>query len=77
MDDLDARKCKCKQFVTGESCNECKAGTWNLKQKNPFGCESKKDIFSKFSVGLWIPIIFLNLNCSNTVNTKHKSLGPN
>ena len=58
MDDLDARKCKCKQFVTGESCNECKPGTWNLKQKNPFGCESKQDIFFKFSCRFMNPNYF-------------------
>jgi hypothetical protein len=33
--------CKCKNFVKGEFCNECKEGYWNLTQINPNGCQSK------------------------------------
>ena len=38
---LDDNKCECKPFVTGEFCNECSAGTWNLTQGNPLGCQGK------------------------------------
>ena len=42
---LDSRlkneTCKCKSFVKGEFCNECKEGYWNLTQINPDGCQSK------------------------------------
>ena len=37
----DDETCKCKEFVAGEFCNECKEGYWNLTQKNPDGCQSK------------------------------------
>ena len=38
---LDDETCKCKNFVKGEFCNECKEGYWNLTQINPDGCQSK------------------------------------
>ena len=34
-------KCVCKQFVSGERCNECVSGKWNLTQSNPDGCQCK------------------------------------
>ena len=34
-------QCKCKSHVTGRNCNDCKAGTWNLTQSNPQGCQCK------------------------------------
>ena len=38
---LKNETCKCKNFVKGEFCNECKEGYWNLTQINPDGCQSK------------------------------------
>ena len=38
---LDDDKCMCKDFVSGEHCNECSPGFWNLTQSNPLGCQSK------------------------------------
>ena len=38
---LKEETCKCKNFVKGEFCNECREGYWNLTQKNPDGCQSK------------------------------------
>ena len=43
---LDDETCKCKNFVKGEFCNECKEGYWNLTQKNPDGCQSKYTLVS-------------------------------
>ena len=34
-------ECKCKKFVKGDYCNECREGYWNLTQINPDGCQSK------------------------------------
>ncbi|XP_076684002.1 terribly reduced optic lobes isoform X2 [Andrena cerasifolii] len=30
--------CRCKQYATGLTCNQCKANTFNLASKNQFGC---------------------------------------
>ncbi|XP_076230674.1 terribly reduced optic lobes isoform X32 [Nomia melanderi] len=32
--------CRCKQFATGPTCNQCKANTFNLASANQFGCIS-------------------------------------
>ena len=31
--------CHCKMNVKGRRCDECKAGYWNFREENPFGCE--------------------------------------
>ncbi|XP_017794098.1 PREDICTED: basement membrane-specific heparan sulfate proteoglycan core protein isoform X2 [Habropoda laboriosa] len=31
-------KCRCKQYTTGLTCNQCKANTFNPSSKNQFGC---------------------------------------
>ncbi|XP_015437459.1 PREDICTED: basement membrane-specific heparan sulfate proteoglycan core protein [Dufourea novaeangliae] len=31
-------QCRCKQYATGITCNQCKANTFNLASKNQFGC---------------------------------------
>ncbi|CAL1682411.1 unnamed protein product [Lasius platythorax] len=31
-------KCRCKQYATGLTCNQCKANTFNLASTNQFGC---------------------------------------
>ncbi|KAK9294716.1 hypothetical protein QLX08_010779 [Tetragonisca angustula] len=33
-------RCRCKQYATGLTCNQCKANTFNLASKNQFGCIS-------------------------------------
>ncbi|XP_076237238.1 basement membrane-specific heparan sulfate proteoglycan core protein-like isoform X3 [Calliopsis andreniformis] len=33
-------QCRCKQYATGLTCNQCKANTFNLAAKNQFGCIS-------------------------------------
>ncbi|XP_076180736.1 terribly reduced optic lobes isoform X6 [Ptiloglossa arizonensis] len=33
-------QCRCKQYATGLTCNQCKANTFNLALKNQFGCIS-------------------------------------
>ncbi|XP_067214275.1 basement membrane-specific heparan sulfate proteoglycan core protein isoform X33 [Linepithema humile] len=33
-------KCRCKQYATGLTCNQCKANTFNLASTNQFGCIS-------------------------------------
>ncbi|KAI4497448.1 hypothetical protein M0802_007459 [Mischocyttarus mexicanus] len=33
-------KCRCKQFATGLTCNQCKANTFSLGSRNQFGCIS-------------------------------------
>ena len=38
-DGCDVRGCyRCKRNVQGSRCDQCKPGTQNLKQENPFGC---------------------------------------
>ncbi|XP_050492347.1 basement membrane-specific heparan sulfate proteoglycan core protein-like isoform X5 [Bombus huntii] len=38
--DPNTGRCRCKQYVTGLTCNQCKANTFNLASKNQFGCIS-------------------------------------
>ncbi|XP_057332116.1 basement membrane-specific heparan sulfate proteoglycan core protein isoform X8 [Microplitis mediator] len=37
--DVDGR-CRCKQYATGLTCDQCKPNTFNLAAKNQFGCIS-------------------------------------
>ncbi|CAD6239647.1 GSCOCG00008743001-RA-CDS [Cotesia congregata] len=37
--DVDG-KCRCKQYATGLTCDQCKPNTFNLASKNQFGCIS-------------------------------------
>ncbi|XP_031778282.1 basement membrane-specific heparan sulfate proteoglycan core protein isoform X4 [Nasonia vitripennis] len=32
------RRCECKEYVTGPTCNQCKANTFSLAFTNQFGC---------------------------------------
>ncbi|XP_078043463.1 terribly reduced optic lobes isoform X5 [Augochlora pura] len=36
--DPQTGQCRCKQYVTGPTCNQCKANTFSLSSKNKFGC---------------------------------------
>ncbi|XP_076631096.1 terribly reduced optic lobes isoform X1 [Colletes latitarsis] len=38
--DPNTGQCRCKQYATGLTCNQCKANTFNLASKNQFGCIS-------------------------------------
>ncbi|XP_076397846.1 terribly reduced optic lobes isoform X10 [Megachile rotundata] len=38
--DASTGACRCKQYATGLTCNQCKANTFNLASKNQFGCIS-------------------------------------
>ncbi|XP_066593540.1 basement membrane-specific heparan sulfate proteoglycan core protein [Prorops nasuta] len=33
-------RCRCKQYTTGDTCNQCKPNTFNLASSNQFGCIS-------------------------------------
>ncbi|XP_025416415.1 basement membrane-specific heparan sulfate proteoglycan core protein isoform X4 [Sipha flava] len=38
--DENTKKCICKDYTTGDLCNQCKANTFNLAADNQFGCTS-------------------------------------
>ncbi|XP_076378245.1 terribly reduced optic lobes isoform X1 [Megalopta genalis] len=38
--DPQTGQCRCKQYVTGPTCNQCKANTFSLSSRNKFGCVS-------------------------------------
>ncbi|XP_028966336.1 laminin subunit alpha-1 [Galendromus occidentalis] len=38
VNDCDADDCRCKSHVKGITCNQCKAGFYNLNFNNPNGC---------------------------------------
>ncbi|KAK6179097.1 hypothetical protein SNE40_011531 [Patella caerulea] len=37
--DVNTGQCVCKTDVTGQNCQECADGTYNLQAINPFGCQ--------------------------------------
>ncbi|ESO94906.1 hypothetical protein LOTGIDRAFT_144813 [Lottia gigantea] len=36
--DVKTGQCVCKPDVSGQNCQECRDGTFNLQENNPFGC---------------------------------------
>ncbi|XP_072165773.1 laminin subunit beta-1-like [Diadema setosum] len=38
VDDVVAGMCLCKRYVTGQRCDVCQDGYWNLREDNPEGC---------------------------------------
>ncbi|XP_033106488.1 laminin subunit beta-1-like [Anneissia japonica] len=40
MMNLEAGRCLCKRYVTGQRCDTCMNGHWNLRRDNPEGCEA-------------------------------------
>ena len=37
--DLQSGNCSCKRLVTGQRCDQCQPGTWNLNSSNADGCQ--------------------------------------
>ena len=49
VNETDDGQCICKRFATGQYCNKCIDGMWNLRLENSEGCESKyMNIISKY-----------------------------
>lgn len=38
INELEAGKCHCKQYVTGRRCDVCLDGYFDLREDNPVGC---------------------------------------
>lgn len=72
--EMVAGMCLCKRYVTGQRCDTCQDGYWELNEANPEGCRGNDAIPSR-DMSLMEELIYLFFCFSNPYKLKISLIG--